>query len=464
MATTRLIPMHVNKGKTIAKCLKERTDYAENGEKTNDGELVSSYECDPQTCDREFLLAKRQYLQIRGKEHQGNIIAYQIRQSFKPGEITPEEANRVGYETAMRWTKGNHAFIVATHIDRAHIHNHIIYNSTSLGCDRKWRNFFFSTHALQKVSDIVCIEHGLSVVDARPYCERHKKQKNEYPLSLRDELRADIDEVLKSDPKTFEELLSGLQKKDYEIYRRKAIAFRKKGKKRFLRIDTLGTEYSEAALNRRIYGEAYAGEATAPKRDFSLILDIQEIIKKNKGANYERWAKRYNLKQTAKALCFIQERGIKTFSELSALTENITKCYKATSDSLQKMQTRLEEIAELKKQIVNYAKTRETYEAYKCSNYSNAFFESHREDLLLRKTAREYFNDHNITKLPKMKELSEEYSQILAEKRKKYSEYKTLRADMEDFQIAKQNLEGILNSDSQVDMNEQRSKSETLRI
>lgn len=132
MAATRLISMHVNKGKTVAQCLKARTDYSMNEAKTNAGEFVSAYECDPKTVDEEFLLAKRQYQHITGRTQKDDVIAYQIRQAFKPGEVTPEDANEIGYELAMRFTKGRHAFIVATHVDRAHIHNHIIYNSTSL--------------------------------------------------------------------------------------------------------------------------------------------------------------------------------------------------------------------------------------------------------------------------------------------------------------------------------------------
>lgn len=138
MAATRLIALHINKGKTIAQCPRDRTDYAQNPGKTEKGELVSGYECDPMTADEEFLLAKRQYLHITGRRQQNDVIAYQIRQSFKPGEITPEEANRVGYELGLRFTKGKHAFLVATHTDRAHIHNHIVFNSTSLDCKRNF--------------------------------------------------------------------------------------------------------------------------------------------------------------------------------------------------------------------------------------------------------------------------------------------------------------------------------------
>ena len=141
MATTRIIPMHVNKGKTIAQCLTERTDYAKNPDKTEDGEYISAYACDAKTADSEFLLSKRQYRQLTGREQASDVIAYQIRQSFKPGEATPEEANRIGYEFAKRFTKGDHAFIVCTHTDKKHIHNHIIWNSTTLDCTRKFRNF-----------------------------------------------------------------------------------------------------------------------------------------------------------------------------------------------------------------------------------------------------------------------------------------------------------------------------------
>ena len=123
MAATRLIALHVNKGKTVAQCLADRTDYSQNAAKTNDGEFISSYECDPKTADEEFLLSKRQYEHITGRTQAHDVIAYQIRQSFKPGEITPEEANRLGCELAQRFTKGNHAYIVCTHIDKAHVHN-----------------------------------------------------------------------------------------------------------------------------------------------------------------------------------------------------------------------------------------------------------------------------------------------------------------------------------------------------
>lgn len=172
------------------RCLKDRTDYAMNGEKTDEGKYISSYQCNTELVDLEFA---RQ-----------DVIAYQIRQSFKPGEITPEEANEVGYETGMRFTKGKHEFIVATHVERAHIHNHIIFNSTNLKCDRKFRDFWFSGIALQRLSDIICLEHGLSVIPKVKPSERQRRTKYPERVSMRDFIREDILKCLDQKPADFE--------------------------------------------------------------------------------------------------------------------------------------------------------------------------------------------------------------------------------------------------------------------
>ena len=141
-------------------------DYVENPQKTDNGRLITSFQCDSRIADAEFLFSKKLYTAKTGRRRrEDDVIAYQIRQSFVPGEITPEEANRLGYELARRFTKGNHAFIVCTHIDKAHIHNHIIWNSTSLDHTRKFRNFWGSTRAVRRLSDTICIENGYSIVE-----------------------------------------------------------------------------------------------------------------------------------------------------------------------------------------------------------------------------------------------------------------------------------------------------------
>ena len=444
MAATRLIPLHVNKGKTVAQCLADRTDYSENAAKTNDGEFISSYMCDPKSCDQEFLLSKREYLHKVGHESQNEIIAYQIRQSFKPGEVTPEEANKIGYELAESWTKGKHAFIVATHVDRAHIHNHIIYNSTNLECNRKYRNFLWSSIALQRVSDIICIQHGLSTIEAAPYGSRKKYEHNFAP-SLRDEIRRDIDEVLSGKPARFEDFLFALKEKEYEIHPGKRMGIRKKGKERFLRFDSLGEQYSVEAIRRSF--ETGASQEREP--DFKLVLDIQKIIAKNKGANYERWAKRFNLKQTAKALCFIQEHGIKTMAELTALADGATAKFDALTASMKAKQQRLDQITELKKAIADYYRVRDCYTEYRNRRFSKKYYEEHRSDLQLYAAAKKVFDKYHLKKLPKIKDLNEEFSKVLEEKRREYAEYRQAKAHMQEYLIAKQNIEALLNSENE---------------
>lgn len=250
MAATRLIALHKNKGKSVAACLKSRTDYAQNPDKTNKGELVSSYQCSPLTVDEEFLLTKRLYEQTTGRSQKSDVIAYQVRQSFKPGEVTPEEANRIGYEFAERFLKGKHAFIVATHTDRAHIHNHIIYNSTALDGTRKFKNFWLSTFAVQRLSDLICLEHQLSTIEYKPYRERQKRIVYPPKESNRDRLCGIIDTILAEQPKDFEVFLQRLEQQGYEVKRGKHTAMKGKGQKRFIRFRTLGTAMTRTRSRR----------------------------------------------------------------------------------------------------------------------------------------------------------------------------------------------------------------------
>ena len=188
-------------------------DYAENPEKTNNGKLISSYQCDSRIADAEFLFSKRQYLARTGRRRGADdVIAYQIRQSFVPGEITPEEANRLGYELARRFTKGNHAFIVCTHVDKAHVHNHIIWNSTSLNYDRKFRDFLGSGRAMRRLSDTICVQNGYSIVAApKRRGKSYNKWQGSKPPSHRDRLRMAIDAALAQKPASLDALLQLLR-------------------------------------------------------------------------------------------------------------------------------------------------------------------------------------------------------------------------------------------------------------
>ena len=295
MATTRIIPMHRNKGKSIAQCLRARTDYVKNPEKTNGGELISTFACDPRTADAEFLLSKKEYQSRTGRAQKRDVIAYQVRQSFRPGEVSPEEANRIGYEFASRFLKGNHAFIVATHVDKAHIHNHIVWNSTDLDCRHKFRNFWGSTRAVQRLSDMLCVEHGLSIIEQPKGKGMHYGEwlGAKKPPSHREQLREAIDRALARKPKDFDALLELLRDAGYEAKAGKQWAFHTASQKRFIRLDTLGDGYSYEKLCAVLEGRSAHQPRAKDKvisvlgeKKISLLVDIQAKLQAGKGAGY----------------------------------------------------------------------------------------------------------------------------------------------------------------------------------
>ena len=428
MAATKLIAMHQNKGRSVMRCLKDRTDYAMNGEKTDEGK-------------------------------------YQIRQSFKPGEITPEEANEVGYETGMRFTKGKHAFIVATHVDRAHIHNHIIFNSTNLECDRKFRDFWFSGIALQRLSDIICLEHGLSVIPKVKPSERQRRTKYPERVSMRDVIREDILKCLDQKPADFEELLKFLQAEGYEIKRGKHTAVCGKEQKRFIRFRSLGEDFTEENLKKVIAGEKEPPEkiperkeAKPEKRKFDLVVDIQKKMAQGKNGGYVQWAKKYNVKQFAESILFLQQHDIHDKETLDALVDGSSAKYHELMKTIKDAEEKMAANKVIKTHIINYAKTRETYSAYRKSGYSKKFYEAHRDEITLHKAAKEAFSKLPDGKIPKVKDLNEEFARLLSEKKAAYSEYKKIKKEMRDYQIAKQNVESFYAAQQSWDIEEDMRK------
>ena len=444
MAATRLIALHKNKGKSVAACLKDRTDYAQNPDKTAQGELVSSYACSPLTVDEEFLLSKRQYEQSTGRSQKRDVIAYQIRQSFKPGEITPEEANQVGYELAMRFTKGKHAFLVATHIDRQHIHNHVLFNSTSLDGTRKFRDFFLSGLAVQRLSDQICLEHQLSVIEIKPYRERQKRIPYPPKESNRERLCGVIDTILAENPTDFEAFLSALEQQGYEIKRGKYTSVKCPRQKRFIRFKTMGEGYSEEEIKAVLTGKAkhQPHQKQPPKEQpFQLLVDIQAKMAEGKGEGYKKWAAKHNLKEMSKTLLFLQEQKIGNEDELKERTEAAVSRYHALGDSIKAAEKRMAEIASLREHIIHFAKTCDVYAEYRKSGYSKKFLETHREAIELHRAAKAAFDDAGLKKLPKVKELNAEYAELLAKKKAIYPAYRKAREEMQPLLRAQKNVE-----------------------
>ncbi len=441
--------MHRAKGKSITRCIKDRADYAVNPAKTNNQELVSSYECDIRAVDTEFSLSKREYQQITGRTQQRDVIAYQIRQSFKPGEITAEEANRVGYELAIRFLKGKHAFFVATHIDRKHIHNHIIWNSTSLDCTYKFRDFLGSGRAVARLSDLICTEHQLSVVsNPKNRGQKYNKWLGEKATSsYREELRAAINAALSKNPIGFDELLQLLQDAGWEIKRGKDFSFRKTGMQRFIRLHTLGEGYSADSLIKRVptSRSAKKREATTKQWRMSLLIDIQAKLQAGKGAGYERLAKVANLKQMAQALNYLSEHGLFEYDHLAQKADAALADYHAAAAELKKIEERLVAIGVLKMHVINYVKTRDVYIAYRKAGYSKRFAEEHEQEIQIHKAAKKHFDSLGTGSIPAVKSLQKEYAKLVDRKRTLYAKYRSARAEMKTVSTVKANIDIVLN-------------------
>ncbi len=264
-----------------------------------------------------YLCLTQKHLKNTGRTQKGDIIAYQVRQSFKPGEITSEEANAVGYEFAKRFTKGNHAFIVCTHIDKAHIHNHIIWNSTNLDCNRKFREFWGKDKAVRILSDLICLKHGLSII-ANP--KKHGKSYNSWlgekeHTSNLDYLVEAIDKALAQKPKTHDEFFALLREDGYKVVPGKHLTFSHPRQKKNIRVRSLGAGYSERDIQAVILGNKVHSPKAKKKRyeKTNLLSDIEKMINSGKGAGYENWAKKFSAKQIAKSIIFLKEHNFSNY-------------------------------------------------------------------------------------------------------------------------------------------------------
>ena len=371
MAISKLKPRHASEGRSIAAVLAERIDYGKNPEKTDGGLLVTGYQCSPETAWQEFTVSKQIDTATTGRRRapDKDVISYLIIQSFEPGTITPEDANKLGYKLALEFTGSEHQFIVATHIDKKHIHNHIEFNSTALDCSHKFNNIKNSFIPLRKANDRICQEFGLSIIEnpeekGKHYGEWAAEKNGQSWKSL---LRQTIDRVLPT-ASTFDEFLEAMRREGYEVVQSsKLLKFRAQGQERFTRSKTLGADYSLEALRDRV------GKAKQTRRKkkiqmekdtrINLLMDIQARLQ-GRGPGMERWMKIHNLKEAAKTLNYLTEHGITDYDLLAEKAEKAAADFEAISTSIKQAEHRMEQIVALKTHIINYAKTRDTYVTY----------------------------------------------------------------------------------------------------
>ena len=455
MATTTWIPLHVRKDGSILKALQRTIIYVENPDKTENGTLVTGYECTPEAAAMEFAMDREQYFRNTGKDGgKKDVVAYHLRQSFKPGEITPEEANRLGYELAKRFTKGRHSFIVATHTDKHHIHNHVIVNAVNLTCDRKFKDFLRSGKALQHLSDLICLENGYSIIE---HPKEHGRKYNKWlgenkKRTHRDELREAIDIALIEKPRSMDALIKLLSDAGWEVKEGKHIAIHRPNQQRFMRLDSLGKEYSDEVLNAIFKGT----RAHKPKRNYhslprqnerlALLVNIQAKMQPGRGPGYERWAKTYYLKQMAKTVLYMSEHDL-DYETLKKQAAEKTDRNNELLSQLNAMEARLKEISSLKIHIINYIRTKDIYQEYHQHGNSKKFATAHEQELAMHREAKKAFEALDLKKLPSVKSLSAEYESILEEKKRLYAEYRQVHEQMREMLTVRANMEQMLKQD-----------------
>ena len=434
--------MAVTKIKPVKSTLSKALDYIQNPDKTDGKMLVSSFGCSYETADIEFEYTLSQALQ------KGNNLAFHLIQSFEPGEVDYETAHKIGRQLADAVTKGQHEYVLTTHIDKGHVHNHIIFCAVNFVDHHKYNSNKRSYYGIRNMSDKLCRENGLSVVvpgkgsKGKSYAEYQAEKTG---TSWKGKLKIAVDALIPQ-VSSFEELLQRLQAAGYEIKPGKYVSCRAPGQERFTRLKTLGADYTEEAIRERISGKR-ARAAKAPRADrggVSLLIDIENSIKAAQSKGYEQWAKIHNLKQAAKTMNFLTEHKIEQYADLTARIAEIQTESGQAADALKNVEKRLADMAVFIKNVSTYQKTKPVYDAYRKAKNKEKYRAAHERDIILHEAAARAMKAAGVSKLPNLAALQSEYEALQAQKEALYADYGKLKKQVREYDVIKQNIDSIL--------------------
>ena len=438
--------MAVTKIKPVKSTLSKALDYIENPDKTDGKMLISSFGCSYETADIEFGYTLSQALD------KGNNLAFHLIQSFAPGEVDYEKAHEIGKQLADAVTKGQHEYVVTTHIDKGHIHNHIIFCAVNFVDHHKYNSNKRSYYGIRNMSDKLCRENGLSVVvpgkgsKGKSYAEYQAEKTG---TSWKGKLKIAVDALIPQ-VSSFEELLTRLQAAGYEIKPGKYVSCRAPGQERFTRLKTLGADYTEEAVRERIAGRrTKVAKAPREQRGVSLLIDIENSIKAAQSKGYEQWAKIHNLKQAAKTMNFLTEHKIEQYADLVSRIEEMAAESGQAADALKNAEKRLAEMAVLIKNVSTYQKTKPVYDAYHKARNREKYRAGQEQAIILHEAAARSLKASGIAKLPNLAALQSEYEALQAQKEALYADYGKLKKKVREYDIIKQNIDSILQADRQ---------------
>ena len=421
--------MAVTKIHPIKSTLKKALDYIENPDKTDEKLFVSSYGCSYETADIEFQMLLDQAYQ------KGNNLTHHLIQAFEPGETTAEQAHEIGRQLADEVLQGKYPYVITTHIDKGHLHNHIIFYAF-----------------IRRTSDRLCKEHGLSVVKpgkdkGKTYAEWDAQKKGK---SWKAKLKIAIDAAIPQ-AKDFDDFLRLMEAQGYEVKQGKFISFRaladglRPGQERFTRCKTLGEDYTEERITQRIKGIAIdRGPRRRSAGEISLRIALEDSIKAQQSAGYARWAKLHNLKQAANSLNFITEHQIDSYEGLESRLAEISAANDVAASALKDAERRLGDMALLIKNLSAYKQLRPVALELRNAKDKAAFRRQHESQLILYEAAAKALKEAGVTKLPNLYALKTEYKKLDAERERLSAQYSEAKQKLKEYGIVKQNVDSIL--------------------
>ena len=445
--------MAVTKIHPIKSTLKKALDYIENPAKTDEKMLVSSFACSYETADIEFELLLSQAMQ------KGNNLAHHLIQSFAPGETTPEQAHEIGRQLADEVLQGKYPYVLTTHIDKGHVHNHIIFCAVDMVNHRKYVSNRQSYAYIRRTSDRLCKEHGLSVIvpgrdKGKSYIEHQAAQNG---TSYKAKLKAAIDRLIPVSS-SLEDLLARLQREGYEIKRGKYISARAPDQERFTRLKTLGADYTEEAVVSRIAGGLRPSRQPQQRSGkVSLLIDIQNNIKAQQSAGYQRWATIENLKRASATMNFLTEHGIGSYEELVERCDAVAAASIRTRESLRDTEQRIADLALLGKQIDTYRKLKPVYDRYKASKDKEKFLRGFESEIILFEAAAREIKKAGLTRLPSSDKVKAELEGLSARKAALQAELRKIQREEKEYDTLRQNVDALLERPKEQEQQRQRS-------
>ena len=437
--------MAVTKIKAIRGTLSKAIAYILNPEKTDEKLLVSSYGCASETAAREFEWT-RKIAEQKGM-NPVRIIARHVIQSFEIGEVTPELAHEIGKQFADEILGGKYEYVLTTHIDKDHVHNHLIFNAVDFVNYHAYKSYKRIYYDMREVSDRLCKENGLSVI---PPSQNKGMSYKEYTeakrgTSWKQKLKQTIDRLVIT-AKDYDDFLRLMQEAGYEIKTGKYISFRAEGQERFTRSKTIGENYTEERIKERIAGRTprKSQRQTTPK-GISLIGDIQERIRLIDSKGYEYKAKLTILKEAARTLNYLTENNLLQYADLEKKVEDVHSSYDRTGKELKGVEARLREVQPLIKNISNYQRLKPVYDAFQKAKDKPGFKAKHEAELVIFEAARStLLAMRGDEKLPSLKTLQAEQQRLLEEQQRLYDERAKLKKEVKQIETIKSNVDTFL--------------------